>query len=50
MGPSQQKPVSKTENEELPKIAHEVFANRELVRSNNDEEYIVVKLGVAHQR
>jgi hypothetical protein len=50
MGPSQQKPVSTTSNEEFPKIAHEVFSNRQIIKNGQDEESILVKVAVPHQK
>lgn len=50
MGTGQQKPASKTENDDLPKINHEVFGNRQVIKTGNDEETILVKVSTPSQR
>lgn len=50
MGPSQQKPVSSTNNQEFPKIAHQVFSNRQIVKNGTEDQNILVKVAVPHQR
>lgn len=50
MGNSQPKPASNVENEEVPKISHEKFANRQIIKNGPEEESIMIKLAVPHQK
>ena len=52
MGPNQQKPVSKTNNEDFPKIQHEIFSNRQIIKNsnNNEDVTILVKVAVPQQK
>ena len=50
MGPAQQKPTSGNQNDDFPKINHEVFSNRTIVKNGPEEESILVKVAVPHQK
>ena len=50
MGNSQPKAESGAEKEEIPKISHEKFVNRQIIKSGSEEESIMIKLPVPHQK
>lgn len=50
MGNTQNAATNDTPSEETPKINHEKFANKQIIKNSPEEQLILIKLSVPHQK